>query len=268
MPRLKIGIFDSGLGGLALANSIARHLPQYDYLYLGDTKRVPYGNRSQETIHEYVSQALDYLFQHDCQLIILACNTASAESLRRSQQNYLPKNYPDRRVLGVIIPTVEAAFQDQVPQAIGVLATPSTVESGAFAREILRQNASTKVVGVSAPLLVPIVENDGFKFAEPIIAEYVQPLLRAQVSTVLLGCTHYCLLKDMIREAIPVKVISQDEVIPEKLKDYLERHPEIAVKLGQNAQRQYCITDFTPGYLQFVKRLVGFDIQLTKVSLS
>lgn len=134
---MQIGVFDSGLGGLAIAHAIIERLPQYDYLYLGDTKRVPYGGRSQETIHQFTSEALNFLFAHDCQLVILACNTASAEALRKSQQEYLPAFYPDRRVLGMIIPAAEAvAGYDRV----GVLATVSTCESGAYQREIANQS--------------------------------------------------------------------------------------------------------------------------------
>jgi len=265
--RLKIGIFDSGLGGLALAKAIQDRLPDYDYLYLGDTKRVPYGNRSQETIHEYVSEALDFLFARDCQLIILACNTASAEALRKSQQEYLPKHFPNRRVLGVIIPTVESALDDGEGRAIGVLATQSTIDSQAFTREVHRSSPPTQVIGIAAPLLVPIVENDGFKYASPIISDYIAPLINAAVGSILLGCTHYCLLKNQIRDLTSIRVISQDEVVPDKLADYLFRHPEIDAKLSKNGGREYYLTDFTPAYERFVSRLTGENLSFQKVVL-
>ena len=264
---MKIGVFDSGLGGLAIAQAIMRRLPAYDYLYLGDTKRVPYGGRSQETIHEFTSQALTYLFEHDCQLVILACNTASAESLRKSQQEYLPNYYPTRRVLGVIIPTAEAAFEGSQAQKIGVLATLSTVESKAYERELLRQSPSAKVFQVEAPLLVPILENQGKKYVEPILEDYLSPLLSAGIDRLLLGCTHYCLLKHEIRARVSVPVISQDEVIPDKLAIYLLRHPEIEEKLTRNGFREYHVTDITSGYTRFAEELAQDQILLQKVSL-
>jgi glutamate racemase len=265
---MKIGVFDSGLGGLAIAQAIMRRLPQYDYLYLGDTKRVPYGGRSQETIHEFTSQALSYLFQHDCQLVILACNTASAEALRKSQQEYLPNNYPERRVLGVIIPTAEACFESHFAGKVGVLATLSTVESKAYERELLRQAPSVQVLSVAAPLLVPILENDGRRYVDPILDDYLAPLMAANVDRIVLGCTHYCLLKDEIRAKSGVPVVSQDEVVPEKLADYLKRHPEIESRLSRQATCQYHVTDVTSGYVRFASELSHGPIQLQKVSVN
>ncbi len=265
---MKIGVFDSGLGGLAIAQAIMHRLPQYDYLYLGDTKRVPYGGRSQESIHEFTSQALNYLFEHDCQVVILACNTASAEALRKSQQEYLPRHYPSRRVLGVIIPTAEACFEPGGASRIGVLATPSTVESKAYERELLRQNPLAQVIQVPAPLLVPIVENDGRKYVDPILDDYLAPLLDEQVDRIVLGCTHYCLLKAEIRNKVSIPVISQDEVIPEKFADYLNRHPEIEALLSRGGAAEYHVTDVTSGYLQFAKELTQSEIQLKKVTLT
>jgi len=264
---VKIGVFDSGLGGLAIAQAIMNRLPQYDYLYLGDTKRVPYGGRSQETIHEFTSQALNYLFEHDCQLVILACNTASSEALRKSQQEYLPQNYPDRRILGVIIPTAEACFEWDQALRVGVLATISTVESKAYERELLRQSPRVEVFQVGAPLLVPIVENDGMKYIAPILDDYLAPLLEAKVDRLVLGCTHYCLLKKEIRERVNVPVVSQDEVVPEKLADYLVRHPEIEELLDRSGRREYHVTDVTTGYERLAAELAGHPILLQKVSL-
>jgi len=264
---MKIGVFDSGLGGLAIAQAIMRRLPDYDYLYLGDTKRVPYGGRSQEAIHEFTSQAVTYMFQHGCQIVILACNTASAEALRKSQQEYLPKNYPSRRVLGVIIPTAEACFESGEIDRVGVLATNSTVESKAYERELLRQCPSVEVFQVAAPLLVPIVENDGRKYAGPMLDDYLAPLLAAGVDRIVLGCTHYCLLKDEIRARAGIPVISQDEVIPEKLENYLYRHPEIVERLDRSGFCEYHVTDLTCGYQRFAAELAQAPLELQKVSL-
>lgn len=264
---MKIGVFDSGLGGLAVARAIMARLPQYDYLYLGDTKRVPYGNRSQETIHQFVGEALQYLFAQDCQLIILACNTASAEALRHSQQHYLPAHYPDRRVLGVLIPAAEAAVESESVKRVGVIATASTVESGSYARELERLKPGVQVFSQAAPLLVPLVENDALQYAWTILADYLQPLKAAQVDSLVLGCTHYCLLKEMARELIDCPVVVQDEVVPEKLADYLRRHPEIESKLGKSGGRRYQVTDLSPGYIDLVRRMIGEDLRLERVSL-
>ncbi len=264
---MKIGVFDSGLGGLSIARAIMARLPQYDYLYLGDTKRVPYGNRSQETIHQFVQEALDYLFEQDCQLVILACNTASAEALRHSQQQYLPTRYPDRRILGVLIPAVEVALGSPDSKRVGVLATASTVESGSYTREVERIRPGAEVVAKAAPLLVPLVENDGLKYARGILEDYLQPLKEVQIDSLILGCTHYCLLKDIVREMIDCPVISQDEVVPDKLADYLERHPEIESKLEKSGKRLFQVTDLSPGYIEFVHRLMGEDLKLELVKL-
>lgn len=264
---MKIGVFDSGLGGLAIAQAIIARLPQYDYLYLGDTKRVPYGNRSQATIHEFLSEALTYLFANDCQLIVLACNTASAEALRKSQQEYLPVHYPDRRVLGVLIPAAEAALEDESVKRVGVLATASTIESGSYARELTRIREQTVVVGKPAPLLVPIVENDGFKYVDPILKDYLADLVDAKVDRLILGCTHYCLLKEQVRRVVDIPIISQDEIVPDKLASYLERHPEIESKLSRNRTRTYQVTDLTESYAGLAKRMAGerIDLELVKI---
>lgn len=261
---MKIGVFDSGLGGLAIARAIAELLPQYDYLYLGDTKRVPYGSRSQETIHEFTGQALDFLFDNDCRLVVIACNTASAESLRKSQQEYLPRNFPERRILGVIIPTAEAAVESGAKN-VGVLATSSTVESGAYARELHRCSTEVNITQHAAPLLVPIIENDGLKYLDPILNDYLEGL--NNIDSLILGCTHYCLIKDQVRARFKGPVISSDEVVPAKLADYLRRHPEMEIELSRNGSRRYCVTDLTPSYQAFAHRLMGQDLPLEVVSL-
>jgi len=266
---MRIGVFDSGLGGLLVAQSIIKRLPQYDYLYLGDTKRVPYGNRSQETIHEFVGEALDYLFNNDCQLIILACNTASAEALRKSQQEYLPRNYPDRRVLGVVIPMAEAAIEaaSKDKPKVGVIATASTVESGAYDRELHRVQRNAQVVEFATPLLVPLVENDGFKYVGPVLDDYLAPLKEQKIESLILGCTHYAALKKEIKKRLNIPIISPDDVVPEKLADYLQRHPEIESKLARNGERNYEVTDLTSSYGDLAKRLAGEEIDLKKIDL-
>jgi glutamate racemase len=295
---MRIGVFDSGLGGLLVAQSIIRRLPQYDYLYLGDTKRVPYGNRSQATIHQFVGEALDYLFNNDCQLIILACNTASAEALRKSQQEYLPRNYPDRRVLGVVIPMAEAAIDaldekrraslnpglataialcqgaglqepsgDEFCPRVGVIATSSTVESGAYARELDRIFPGAVAVQNATPLLVPLVENDGFKYVDSVLDDYLAPLIEQDIDSLILGCTHYAALKRQIAKRIDVPIISPDEVVPAKLADYLTRHPEIESKLSKTGSRAYEVTDLTSSYAALAQRLAGEEVDLTVTSI-
>lgn len=178
---MKIGIFDSGLGGLGVGLRIIDALPQYDYVYLGDTQRVPYGNRAQDTIYRFTREAVDFLFAQDCVLVILACNTASAEALRRIQQEHVPATHPDRKVLGVLIPAAESAVAHG--DRIGVIATAGAVASKAWPREIHRIDPAKKVFQKATPLLVPLVENDGLKWVEPILSEYLEPLKDAQIDT-------------------------------------------------------------------------------------
>jgi glutamate racemase len=261
---VRIGVFDSGLGGLSIAQAIGRRLPQYDLMYLGDTLRVPYGGRSQEAIHGFVAEALAYLFAHDCGVVVLACNTASAEALRRSQREYLPCHYPDRRVLGVVIPTAEQVAALRMKR-VGVLATRSTVASGAYVREIVRQVPDAEVRVVPAPLLVPLVENDGLKYAGPILDDYLHAL--GEVDGIVLGCTHYGLLKDQIRARVDVPVLVQEELVPESLADYLARHPEHASRLGRSGARSYHVTDLGTGYETLARTFAGDDVRLEKVSL-
>jgi len=264
---MQIGVFDSGLGGLAVGHAIMRRLPNYDYLYLGDTKRVPYGVRSQAAVHEFVAQALEFMFSQDCGIVILACNTASAESLRKTQQEYLPRHYPDRRVLGVVIPTVEEAIAQGPDSTVGVLATTSTVESDAYGRELRRQRGDGRVIQQPAPLLVPLIENDGIRYIEPVLDDYLRPLREQGAETILLGCTHYCMIKEMVRRKVAVPVISQDEVIPSKLADYLVRHPEIESSLAKRGARRYCVTDLTSTYLSLAKSVTGTDLELELVGI-
>jgi glutamate racemase len=262
-----IGVFDSGLGGLALAQAIRKRLPQYNYLYLGDTKRVPYGGRSQAAIHEFVSDALNFLFRNDCCLVILACNTASAESLRKSQQEYLPRFYPERRILGVIIPTVEAAIEADPAGAIAVLSTAATAVSGAYPREFHRKGSRQSIRVESAPLLVPLIENDGIKYLGPILDDALRPLREQGVTTLILGCTHFSIIKRQIRERTLARVLSQDEIVPEKLADYLQRHPELDAKLGKDSIARYCVTDRSIGYQDVSAKLVGHTLDLEWVTL-
>ncbi|MFH1749851.1 MAG: glutamate racemase [bacterium] len=261
---MKIGIFDSGLGGLIITHSLVENLSEYDYLYYGDTARVPYGNRSQDIVYKFTKEAVEYLFKQDCNLIILACNTASAEALRKIQGEYLPKNYPDRRVLGVIIPTAEIVVEKTKSKKIGVIGTLSTINSGSFIREIKKLDSKVEVFQQATPLLVPLVENQGMNWIKPILEEYLEPLLRNNIDTLILGCTHYPALKDLIskKAGSKIQIISQDEIIPNKLKDYLSRHPEIEKDLSKNSKREFLVTDLTENIQDLSKEFFGEKIDL------
>jgi glutamate racemase len=266
---MKIGIFDSGVGGLLIMHSLMQQLPEYDYLYLGDTARVPYGNRSQETVYDFTEQAVEFLFKHDCKIVIIACNTASAEALRKLQREYLPTHYPDRCVLGVLIPAVEEAVKNSVKNKIGVLGTNSTVKSEAFVREVKKLNPKAEVYQQAAPLLVPLIENDGSKWVDPILDEYLAPLLNENVDTIILGCTHYPFLKRVIREKVgnTIKVISQEEIIPSKLRDYFDKHPDIEIALSKTSQRSFLVTDITDVIRNLAAKLFGEEVNLQQVKL-
>lgn len=266
---MKIGIFDSGLGGLFVTRALVKNLPQYDYVYLGDTQRVPYGNRSHETVYRFLREAVDYLFAHDCELIIVACNTASAEALRRIQQEYLPAHYPKRRVLGIIIPTVEAALKDPKIKHIGVLATQATVNSDAYVRELKKIRPNVTIFQQAAPLLVPLVENNAIQFADPILRSYLHPLLKKNINVLILGCTHYPILKKQIKNICgrSIKIIAQDEIISAKLAGYLRHHPEIEKKLGKHRRREFLVTDLTDATKKLSKKWFGLPVKFRIVEL-
>jgi glutamate racemase len=267
MPFMKIGIFDSGLGGLFVLKSLVRELPQYDYVYLGDTQRMPYGNRSHETVYDFLEESIEFLFKSDCRLVIVACNTASAEALPQIQQRYMPIHYPKCKILGVIVPTVEEALKDKRIRRIGVLATQGTVDSEAFVNEIKKVDTHIRVFQQAAPLLVPLIENDGIKWAQPILKQYLKPLLQKNVETIILGCTHYPILKKAIKHLSGVRVISQDELIPKKLVNYLERHPEIKAELTENHTRCFFVTDVTKALTKQAKKWFGKEVILKKVRI-
>ena len=266
---MKIGIFDSGLGGLIITHSLINKLPQYDYLYLGDTARVPYGNRSQELVYQYTLESVDYLFKQNCKLIIVACNTASSEALRKIQQEYLPKNYPDRKILGVIIPSVEEVVKETRNGKIGVIATYGTVNSKTYIREIQKLRPNAQVYQKAAPLLVPLIEYDGLKWVDKILDEYLAPLLQKNIDTLILGCTHYAFIKKIIQEKVgkDVVIISQDEVVPKKLEDYLARHPEIEKDLSKKSQYEFSVTSLSEDEYPLADQLFGKKIHIKLVTL-
>lgn len=258
-----IGVFDSGFGGLTVFKELVKKLPQYDYIYLGDSARAPYGNRSQELIFKFTKQAVDYLFKQGCQLIILACNTASAEALRRIQQEWLPSNCPKGRVLGVIRPTVEEAVKITENNKIGVIGTEGTIKSEAFFKELKKLNPNVEVFQRACPLLVPIIEagEHDWEGVGLILKKYLTSLLRREVDTLILGCTHYPIIKNKIRDIVEgIKLVSQEEVIGPKLADYLERHPEIEKKLKKSGKRIFITTDLTDRFQKLGSQFFGQKI--------
>lgn len=275
MPRrnkkFSIGVFDSGFGGLDIFREMAKKLPEYNYIYLGDTSRTPYGNRSQEVIYKFTEQAVDFLFKEDCQLIILACNTASSEALRRIQQEYLPKNYSNKKVLGVIIPAAERAADLTKNNRVGVIGTESTVASEAFVRELKKMNPKIKVFQGACPLLVPIVEagEERSSAADLIIRNYLRPLIKKDIDTLILGCTHYALLKNKIEKIVgkKINIITEGGVVAEKLKSYLRRHTEIERKLGKQKQIKFLTTDLTDKFRVLGSKFFGKKIFPKKIKL-
>ncbi len=225
---------------------------------------MPYGNRSHETVYRFTREAVDSLFAQNCRLIVLACNTASAEALRRIQQEYLPARHPGRQVLGVLIPAAEAAVGASATGRIGVLATAGTVQSGTFVSEIAKLRPDAQVFQQAAPLLVPLIEHDALKFAPPILAEYLAPLRAQNIDCLILGCTHYPVLQKQVEDYFGpgVHVIAQNRVVPGKLRDYLARHPEIERDLSRGGSRAYQVTDLTAGAQALAGRLFGSTVSL------
>ena len=244
-----IGVFDSGYGGLTILGKFRELLPQYDYLYLGDNARTPYGTRSFEVVYEFTLQAVRRLFELGCPLVIIACNTASAKALRSIQQNDLPYLDPSRRVLGVIRPTAECIGSITKTRHVGLLATAGTVKSGSYPLEIRKLFPDIQVTGMACPLWVPLVEN--YEYDSPGADYFVQkrignPLRKdPQIDTIILGCTHYPLLLNKILKYTPrsVRIVPQGEYVAYSLKDYLGRHPEIASACTQGGTCRFLTTE-------------------------
>lgn len=271
---MKIGIFDSGFGGLSVFKAIHATLPKYDYLYLGDSARAPYGNHSHEIIYGYVQEAVEYLFAQDCQLVILACNTASAQALRKLQQEWLPSSeYKDRRVLGVIRPIAEAVAQKGKKKKIGVIGTRATVEAGVYTKEIEQQlQGHASVLEQACPLLVPMIE-EGFSHRpemKRVLKHYLRPLKQQQVDVLINGCTHYQLLHDVIQNIMGkrVQVLDTADIVAASLRDYLTRHPEQEELLAKNAAITFCTTDDPKRFDGLASKFFGKPVKAEKVELN
>lgn len=244
-----IGIFDSGYGGLTILEKIREKMPQYDYIYLGDNARTPYGTRSFEVVYEFTLQAVKKLFELGCPLVILACNTASAKALRSIQQKDLPTIDPSRRVLGVIRPTAECIGNITQSRHIGILATTGTIRSNSYILEIQKIFPDITVTGEACPMWVPLVENNEYNSigANYFVQKHIQHLLTKdpKIDTIILGCTHYPLLLKKIKEFTPphIRIVSQGEYVADSLNDYLRRHPEINSRCNQAGMCRFLTTE-------------------------
>lgn len=246
-----IGVFDSGYGGLTVLKEIVKVLPQYDYIYLGDNGRAPYGIRSFETVYHYTLECVQHLFNMGCHLVVLACNTASAKALRTIQQNDLPKIDPERRVLGIIRPTTEIVGKHTHSRQVGIFGTAGTVNSQSYPIEIEKFFPDVTVYQQACPMWVPLVENDEYNSegADFFIRKYIRQLMvqSEDIDTIVLGCTHYPLLISKLQQYLPpdVKLLSQGSIAAKSLADYLQRHLEMAAKCSTGGTREFFTTDDT-----------------------
>lgn len=283
--EMKIGIFDSGYGGLTILEAIRRELPQYDYIYLGDNSRAPYGTRSFDVIYSYTRQAVKYLFEQDCALVVLACNTASAKALRTIQQQDLPLLRKELgrpvNVLGVIRPTVEAVPSITKTGHVGILATPATVSSESYVLELEKMNAHFAITQQACPMWVPLIEAGEHRHpgADYFVDLYLREILAKdpQIDTLVLGCTHYPLLLPKIAHWIQangkrfaagdIQVISQGYLEAKSLADYLLRHSEYREQLSQNGTCSYLTTENADRFSQSASQFIGEKICAAHISL-
>ena len=268
-----IGVFDSGYGGLTILNSIRQQLPQYDYLYLGDNARAPYGPRSFDVVYEFTRQAVLRLFEMGCHLVILGCNTASAKALRTIQQNDLPQWDPERRVLGVIRPTAEVIGELTKSRHVGVLATEGTIKSESYNLEIQKLHPDVKVSGVACPFWVPLVEYNEADSpgADYFVKKRIDQIMAKdpEIDAIILGCTHYPLLMPKIMKYLPegVKIVSQGEYVASSLKAYLERHIEIERKCAKQGSVNYLTTENPEKFKESAQIFLKEEIQVKNITL-
>ncbi|MCM1368996.1 MAG: glutamate racemase [Candidatus Amulumruptor caecigallinarius] len=282
----RIGIFDSGYGGLTILEGIRKVIPEYDYLYLGDNARAPYGSRSFDIVYEFTRDALEELFRRGCRLVILACNTASAKALRSIQQHVLPLTYPDRRVLGVIRPTVEILGEYTHTGHIGLVATPGTVRSHSYRMEIEKLYPEMRITEQACPMWVPLVENNEATKpgADYFVKKYINEIMAADplIDTIVLGCTHYPILLPKIKKYVPenVRIVVQGEIVADSLKDYLHRHPELecrCTKAGRDRNPEkggvnsgnveYLTTENPEDFNRFASLLLNDNVNSSRIIL-
>ena len=268
-----IGVFDSGYGGLTILKEIRQLLPQYDYIYLGDNARAPYGPRSFDVVYRFTLEAVRYLFSQGCRLVILACNTASAEALRTIQQNDLPKIDPTRRVLGVIRPTVERLGELSRSGNIGVLGTKGTVRSQSYDMEIAKLYPSFTTTSEACPMWVPLVENHEATSpgADYFIDKYISALLNQnrQIDTILLACTHFPILYPKIRQRVneAINVVCQGDIVAESLADYLKRHPEMETRCSKGGTCRYLTTENPQSFSSLARIFLDQPVEVSHIDL-
>ncbi len=268
-----IGVFDSGYGGLTILHGIRQLLPEYDYIYLGDNARAPYGSRSFDVVYQFTRQAVMKLFESGCQLVILGCNTASAKALRSIQQNDLPKLDPQRRVLGVIRPTAEVIGKLTRSHHVGLLATEGTVKSQSYNIEIQKLWSDVKVTGVACPLWVPIIENNEADSpgADYFVKKRIDLILERdpQIDTLILGCTHYPILMPKIRKHVPenVQIVAQGEYVAESLQDYLRRHPDMEQRCTKHGTVRYLTTENPEKFKENAQIFIHDEVNVEHVDL-
>lgn len=268
-----IGIFDSGYGGLTVMKQILAKLPQYDYIYLGDNARAPYGNRSFETVYHYTLECVKWFFRNGCHLVILACNTASAKALRTIQQKDLPTLAPDKRVLGVIRPTSEIIGQFTKTRHVGILATTGTVQSNSYAMEIEKTFPDVSVYQEACPMWVPLIENNEHTGpgADFFVKKHIDSLISKsdKIDTILLACTHYPLLINTIKQFLPpgIQILSQGEIVAASLADYLKRHPEMEKMCSKNRHYRFFTTDSVEDFDNHASIFFGNPVKSAHVSL-
>ena len=273
--KFPIGVFDSGYGGLTILSAIRKLLPEYDYVYLGDNARSPYGTRSFDVINDFTLQAVRYLFSEGCPLVILACNTASAKALREIQQKYLPTSEdPSRRVLGVIRPTAEVVGNVTETKHIGIMATPGTISAQSYEVELAKLFPDVSVHGQACPMWVPLVEygESNGEGADFFVQKYLNELLEQdkQIDSIVLACTHYPLLRPKIEQYLPegITLLSQGELVATSLKDYLPRHPEMNDRLTQGGSIRYLTTECPDKFGDLASIFVDEEVNATRVKIN
>ncbi|WP_294672427.1 glutamate racemase [uncultured Fluviicola sp.] len=268
-----IGVFDSGYGGLTVLKEIREKLPEYDFLYLGDNARAPYGSRSFDVIYQYTWQAVQALFDRDCSLVILACNTASAKALRSIQRIKLPELYPDRRVLGVIRPSTEELDKHTKTKHVGVLGTDGTIRSNSYQIELAKFAPDLVVNQHSCPMWVPLIENN--QFDTPGGIYFIQSDLVSlmekdpKIDTILLACTHYPILQEQLQRLLPthIEVLAQGKIVAESLADYLERHPEMEIQCSKGGTVRYLTTENAKAFSEKASLLMNDQIEAEHLTL-
>jgi glutamate racemase len=255
---MQIGIYDSGLGGLVILKTIKKLLPEYDYLYLGDTANLPYGDKTQKEIYELAKKAVAYLFDQDCQQVIIACNTISSEALKKLQQSFLPQKYPERKILGVIIPTLEELGKYPGSKVV-LLATTATVRSKKYNLELAKLYPAKTLIALAAPNLASTIEALKPKVTSQLLKRYCEQITKHKPDTLVLGCTHYGLVKAEVKLLLgpSVRILAQEEVIPKKLQLYLKNHLEIRRCLTKNHKVSLLVTKNSPQYKTLAKKWFG-----------